>query len=190
LVLTGGYSPDSSEMGRPNFFIIHQPLKPRAMEVVENGMKIITHSYVRELPQVKSINYLMGVWLQEKVRIAGASDVLYHFNNEVSEFPRSNFFIVTQDDVLTTPAKNILHGITRMKTLELAREYFTAEERMVTLNDVRECKEAFMTSTTKQIIPIVQVDGVPIGDGKPGNITRALDEKLQKLCMQAITTTQ
>jgi branched-chain amino acid aminotransferase len=188
--LTGGYSPDSYEMGKPNFFIIHQPLKPRATELVEKGMKIITHSYVRDLPQVKSINYLMGVWLQEKVRAAGASDVLYHLDNEVSEFARSNFFIVTQDDVVATPSKNVLHGITRMKTLELARQYFSAEERPVTIHDIRECKEAFMTSTTKQIIPIVQADGITVGNGKPGDITRALDEKLQKLCLQTVTATQ
>lgn len=189
LELTGGYSPDGYTMAKPNFFIIHQPLKPRLAELVEKGMKVITHSYVRDLPQVKSINYLMGVWLQDKVKAANASDVLYQMNSEVSEFARSNFFIVTQHDVVATPAKNVLPGITRMKTLELAHQYFAAEERTVTLDDIREAREAFMTSTTKQLIPIVQVDDMVIGNGKPGHVTRALDEKFQELCMSAITTT-
>lgn len=181
LELTGGYSPDGYAIGNPNCFIIHQPLHPRSAELVAQGIKVITHPHVRELPHVKSINYLTGVWLQEKVRAAGAHDVLYHSNGEVSEFPRSNFFIVTQDDVVATPDKNILPGITRMKTLALARTHFAAEERTVTLQDVRAAKEAFLTSTTKQLIPVVQIDGAPVGDGRPGRITQALDGMFMEL---------
>jgi branched-chain amino acid aminotransferase len=182
LTLTGGYSPDSYELAIPNFLITQVVLKPMPARWTENGMKLITHEYLRDLPFVKSINYLTAVWLQEKVRHAKADDILYHKNNEVSELPRSNFFIVTKDDVIVTPGNNILHGITRMKLLEMASALYKIEERTLTLHEVLDAKEAFMTSTTKQLVPIVQIDNNTIGNGRPGAITTALNTRFRVLC--------
>lgn len=185
LTLTGGYSPDSYQIATPNLVITQQPLKPRPAHWTETGMKIITHEYLRELSSIKSINYLMAVWLQEKIKRAGADDVLYYKNNEVSELPRSNFFIITHDDVIVTPAKNILHGITRMKVIEMASSLYKVEERAVTPDEVRTAKEAFITSTTKQLIPVVQVDNTIIGNGRPGIVTKAMNTRFEELCLEA-----
>ncbi|HYE55813.1 MAG TPA: aminotransferase class IV, partial [Chitinophagaceae bacterium] len=187
LLATGGYSPDSYQPAAPNFIITQQPLKPRSADAIENGLRVISHEYVRDLPHVKSLNYLMAIWLQEKVRNAGASDVLYHLDGEVSEFARSNFFIVTQDDEIRTPSENILRGITRKKTIELACRHFKVTEGKVTLTDLRTAKEAFMTSTMRQILPIVQVDGIAVGTGKPGAITRFLDEQFTRFIQPVLT---
>lgn len=187
LMLTGGYSPDSYEIATPNFLITQQPLKPTPAGWIEHGIKVITHEHVRELPGIKSINYLMGAWLQQKVKSTGANDVLYYKNNEVSEFPRSNFFLVTHDDVIVTPSENVLPGITRMKVIELAATHGKMEKRAITLNELHEAKEAFLTSTTKHLIPVVRIDDIIIGDGKPGQLTRKLGTLFQEYCTEHLT---
>ena len=186
LTITGGFSPDGFSMIAPNFFITQQHVPPRQEEWVEKGLKVITYEHVREQAEIKSINYITGVLLHEKIKKTGAHDVLYRQNSEVSEFPRFNFFIVTKDDVIATPAKNVLHGITRARVLDLASKQFKTAERVVTMDDIRSAKEAFITSTTKQVLPVVQIDDIVIGNGKPGKVTRQLDAELQEVIKSII----
>ncbi|NEM98622.1 aminotransferase class IV [Pontibacter burrus] len=174
MILTGGYSESGYDIGKPNLIITEQPLTLPDQTIVTNGLKVITHSHVRELPEVKTINYTMGIRLLSNIKAAGAADMLYQQNGIVSEFPRCNFFIVTRDDVVVTPDKNVLSGITRKNVLQLARQKYKTEERAVTIADIAQAKEAFLTSTTKRILPIVQVDDLVIGNGKPGEITNEL----------------
>ena len=180
MLLTGGYSPDGYEIIQPNLIILQQPLVLRSTSHFDTGIKVITHEYVREFPGAKTINYSMGIWLQQKIKARDAFDVLYHQNGVVSEFPRSNFFIVTKDGTVATPSKNILKGITRKKILELASRDLRIEERTVTLEDIRTAKESFMSSTTKRILPIVQVDDIVIGNGRRGTVTDFLDRTLAR----------
>lgn len=181
LTITGGYSPDGFSMIAPNFFITQHAVPPRLEEWVDKGLKVITYEHVREQAEIKSINYITGVLLHQKLKNTGAHDVLYCQNNEVSEFPRYNFFIVTKDEVIATPTKNVLRGITRARVLGLAAKQFKTAERVVTIDDIRNAKEAFITSTTKQVLPVVQVDDIIIGNGKPGSITRLLDAQMQEV---------
>ncbi|WP_207434727.1 aminotransferase class IV [Sabulibacter ruber] len=181
MILTGGYSPNGYELAEPNLIITQQELTLPSPEQIETGIRIITHEYVRELPRAKTINYSMGIRLMQQVKAQKADDVLYHKDGIVTEFPRSNFFLVTQDEVVVTPAKDILHGITRSNVLHLAGKHYKAEERDVTLQDIAQAKEAFMTSTTKRILPIVEVNGEPVGTGKPGPVTLHLLQELLAL---------
>ncbi len=176
MILTGGYSPDSYQPTTPNLVLLQQPLQLPPAEKFNVGVKVITHAYQRELPEVKSTNYLMGIWLQQQVRAHHAADVLYHQNGMVSEFPRANVFIVTKNGKLVTPAQNILKGITRMKLLQLATKDFEVEERAVHIDEVKEAAEVFMTSTTKRLLPISQIDDVPIGTGHVGPVTTQLNQ--------------
>lgn len=158
LALTGGTSEDGFSIGRPAFLISQQTFTPPSAEQVTNGIKLFTYPYQRQLPQVKTTDYLMAVWLQpERVR-QGADDILYHQNGLISECPRSNFFIVTSANTLVTPAKNILKGVTRGKVLEVAKQVFEVEERDIFLDELSTAKEAFITSTTKQVLPVKQID--------------------------------
>lgn len=176
MILTGGYSPDSYEPVAPNLVLLQQTLQMPTPEKFSAGLKVITHEYQRDLPSVKSINYLMGIWLQVKIRERGAADVLYHANGSISEFPRANVFIVTKEGTIVTPAEGILKGITRMKLLQLMKDGFKVEERALHLDEVIGAAEVFMTSTTKRILPIYQVDNEIIGDGKAGPITTLLNQ--------------
>lgn len=173
MILTGGYSPDAYQPVNPNFIVMQNALawddspSPKAVS-------IITHEFVREIPEAKTINYTMGIWLQNKVKEHGADDVLYRSNGVVTEFPRCNFFVVTKDNVIITPSKNILNGVTRKNVLTDARALVEVKEASVTIEDIRNAKEAFLTSTTKRIQAIVKIDGYSIGDGKPGELTTTL----------------
>jgi len=182
LILTGGPSADAYTPGKSVLFISQQPLTLPGPKAVEQGVSIITHEYARDLPEVKSINYLMGVWLQAKVEAAGAVDVLYQRGGVLSEFPRCNVFVVRQDGTLATPASGVLKGITRGNVLEIARRRGIATDvGTVTVDDLLGGAEAFLTSTTKRIIPIVKVDGKPIADGRPGALSKSLLADLYEL---------
>lgn len=175
IIFTGGYSPDGFEPSVPNLIVLQQGIQLPTPEKFNAGVKVITHEYQRDLPAVKSINYFMGIWLQQKVKAQHAADVLYHQEGWVSEFPRSNIFIVTKEGKVITPAERILKGITRMKLLELMKNKFEVFERPLHLDEIKGAAEVFMTSTTKRILPVCQVDGHIIGEGKAGKITTLLN---------------
>jgi D-alanine transaminase/branched-chain amino acid aminotransferase len=176
IMLTGGYSPDAYSIAKPNLIVTQSPLKmDKAM--TERGMRLVTHAHRRQFSDVKTLDYLMAVWLQPSVRERGADDVLYQLDGVVSECPRANFSIVTADGRIVTPAEHVLKGVVRKQVLRLAPSRYAAEEGVVTLEDIRKAKEAFVTSTTKGVMPVVQVDGRPVGTGKPGEVTRWLGEQ-------------
>lgn len=181
LILTGGYSEDGYNPGPPNLIILQKPLILPDQAKVRKGIKVITSEYAREMANAKTINYTMGIRLINLIKEKSAEDVLYHRKGEVLEFPRCNFFLVKQDDTVVTPASGVLAGITRMNVLELAGKKYKVIEETVTLSDIAQAKEAFLTSTTKRILPIVQIDDSVIGDGKPGSITLALLDDLINL---------
>ena len=174
LILTGGYSTDGFEPGNPNLIITQQALEVSSKEKFEKGIKIILHEYLRDVPTAKSINYLMAVYLRDKILAHKADDVLYYKDDKVLEFPRSNVFIVTKDKTIVTPAENVLQGITRKKVLELAGRKYKTETRSITTSELRDSAEVFLTSTTKRLLPVLEVDGKPIGNGEVGEITRGL----------------
>ena len=178
MMLTGGYSEDGFTPMNPNLLITQLPLTLPSAEKVAKGIPIMTHDYVREVPEVKTINYSMGIRLLQEQKASGSEEVLYAKNGIVSEFPRCNFFLVTHDDTLVTPAKNILKGITRKNVLALAGKRYKTEVRDIRLEEVLQAKECFLTSTTKRVLPIVRVDDVLIGTGKPGNVSLQLLQDL------------
>jgi D-alanine transaminase/branched-chain amino acid aminotransferase len=193
MTLTGGYSADGYRLSEPNLIITQKPLDTDITPVCEPPIRLVTYPHCRQMPDTKTIDYLMAIWLQPYIRQHGANDVLYHQNGVVSECPRSNFFIVTVDDTIATPTRNILRGITRMKILEVAAARFRVEERDVTLEDIRAAKEAFIASTTNHVRPVSHVDGQPIGQdpsasaagssapGAPGPISQWLNEQVYQL---------
>ena len=171
MVLTGGYSPDGYTPAAPNLLITQQPITLLTEAQVQQGIKVITHAYIRDLAEAKTINYSTGIRLQPHMRAQAAQDILYHQNGIITECPRSNFFIVTPDNRVITPAKDVLKGITRKNVLRVASQKYITQEGVVTLADIATAKEAFTTSTTKQVLPIVQVDDQLINNGRPGPVT-------------------
>ncbi len=161
LLLTGGASPDGYQIGEPNFMIFQQ-LIPRPPDTIFlPGFALLTYPHQRQLPEIKTTDYMMAIRLQPWVKENVADDILYHQDGIVSECPRSNFFIVTQNNTLATPGKNILQGITRKQLLAIASTIgITVEEREISINDIKQAKEAFITSSTKRLIPVTKVDDI------------------------------
>lgn len=181
MILTGGYSIDGYQPAQPNLILTQHPLVLPGSEQITQGVKIITYDFVRDIPEVKTINYSMGIWLLKRVNDHAAYDVLYHKDGIVSEFPRSNFFIVTDNNVVVTPSINVLRGITRKNIISFDAQKFEVKEAPVTLDDIRSAKEAFLTSTTKRIVPVVKIDDNLVGNGKPGPVSQALLQDLIRL---------
>lgn len=181
LSLTGGLSEDGFSVGKPNFLISQHDFSLPTPSQVRAGVSLLTYAYRRQLPHVKSIDYLTAIYLQPTLKENDADDLLYHHNGSISECPRSNFFLVTRDDRIVTPSDNRLAGVTRKKVIQLAAKDFPVEERAVTLPEIREAKEAFITSTTRQILPVGRIDDVVFGQT---GIARHLLQAFQAACRE------
>lgn len=180
VILTGGFSPDGFNIAEPNLIITQQEFQiPRAM--LEKGISIITHEYQRQFSNAKTLDYLQAIWLQPILKEKKADDVLYHSNGLIRECPRANFFIVTKDNKVLTPESEMLNGITRKHLLKISASRYDTESRDVSLEELRNAKEAFITSTTKNILPVAQIDGKILGDGMPGEVTRALAKEYNRI---------
>lgn len=180
ITLTGGYTPDGYSIAEPNIIITQQALSLNRGDIAP-GIKLITHSHQRQLAHVKTLDYLMAIWLQPLIKEKGADDVLYHSHGIVRECPRANFFIVTQNNEVITTATNILKGVVRKQLLGIKDSGFTIAERDISLEDLRQCKEAFITSSTKNILPVIAIDGQAIGNGAAGDASIQLAAKLKQL---------
>jgi branched-chain amino acid aminotransferase len=159
LTLTGGYSADGYHPGSPNLIISQHQFQSPAQNQVETGIRLLSYEHQRQLPSVKSIDYLMAIWLQPLLQQQQADDILYYNQGIITECPRANFFMVDHANKIITPARNILKGITRMKLISIASRYFELEERDISPEELGSAREAFITSTTKSILPVSQVDG-------------------------------
>jgi len=185
ITLTGGYSTDGYLLSKPNLILSLRAFIPQTKEQFEKGIKLITYEHQRQLPHVKTIDYLMGIWLQNVIKQNNADDVLYHQNGIVSECPRSNFFMVTNDNRIITPSKSILKGVIRSKLIEIAKKDFVIEERQVSINEINLAREAFVTSTTKTILPVRQINE-RIFHGKL-HVTEQLYHSLSQLVQSQVT---
>ncbi len=180
LFLTGGIAEDGFTPAEPQLVILVTKLpKPKA-EAYDKGLKLITHEYVRTLPEVKSNNYFMAVYLSKAMQDANAIDVLYHDGKRVLETTRSNVFIVKEDNSIVTASKDVLPGITRKQLLKLIPKFTKLELRDVALEELWSAKEIFISSTTKGAMPITQIDDKVIADGKVGPLTKALGKAFQE----------
>ncbi|OFY64095.1 MAG: hypothetical protein A3H98_04795 [Bacteroidetes bacterium RIFCSPLOWO2_02_FULL_36_8] len=166
-ILTGGYSEDAFTVSKPNFIILIEPLKIPEKNVYRKGVKLITLKHQREFSSAKSINYLTAIRNFHVCKKENAYDVLYYFNNHILEVTRSNFFIFKENNLLT-PKDDILHGITRKIIIEIASKEFKIEERELPLIELNAATEAFLSGTTKKVLPVVMVDKLKIGNGKVG----------------------
>jgi branched-chain amino acid aminotransferase len=138
----------------------------------ETGMPLISREYTRFLPEAKSTAYLAGQYWQYEIEQAKALDVLFHSNGIVTETARGNLFMVKIGKVIT-PKSGILKGITRSVVIDLVQQKgIDFIEHEIIFNALLEADEVFVTSTTKEVMPIVKIDDKQIGDGKPGPTTQ------------------
>ncbi len=187
ILLTGGYSPDGYSIAEPNLIISQHPITRD--DLAENkGIKLLPFEYHRPFSQVKSIDYVMGIQALKKAKEVGANDVVYVQNGLLSECPRANFFLVSHDGTLLTAGDDVLQGITRMKILEVAKEHFKIDVRDISLEDLKNASEAFISSTTKNITPVTEVLGHKEFGAGAGKVTKQLQVLLNQLMYELETS--
>lgn len=142
-----------------------------------DGVTAVCVARARELPRVKSISYVAATQARRQAAGAGADEALLTTRDgHVLEGASSNVFAVTDGTLVTPPVDaGILAGVTRQVVLEVARGAgLTVEQRPLARGELAGADEAVITSTTREVVPLVAVDGDPIGDGTPGPAARRL----------------
>lgn len=154
------------------------PVDPRA---AGDGIAIITIPDIRwRRCDIKSVALLPNVLGKQRAKEAGAYEA-WQVDHEgrVTEGTSTNAWIVTADRIVVTrPADTaILNGITRLTVLDIIRrEGYGFVERPFTVEEAKKASEAFLTSTTVDLLPVVRIDGDPVGRGVPGPLSRRLRE--------------
>jgi branched-chain amino acid aminotransferase len=173
--ITGGDLAVHGTFPNPRHFVIFESGPDTKTEEYRNGVALQPTAEGRPYPLVKSINYLVGL-MQE----AGRGDVLeclYCPGGKITETLKSSFFICSGGHIITAPIGSVLGGVTRNIVLELAREDgFKIEERCPDISELKLADEAFLTSSWKEVLPVVRVGDVRIAGGKPGPVALHLQK--------------
>jgi D-alanine transaminase len=144
------------------------------------GIKVISTPDTRWARRdIKTVQLLAASLSKMKAKEAGKDDAWMVEDGYVTEGTSNNAYIVTGDGVIVTRSLShaILHGITRASVLALAREAsLRIDERAFTIDEAKGAAEAFVTSASSFVMPVVEIDGVALGDGHPGPVTRRLRE--------------
>lgn len=177
IVVTGGPSDDfMTPHHQPSLVVMITPIKSSPAQQQAEGVKITTVEMDRILPTVKSINYMGAVMAVEAAKRQGAVEAVYRTpDGRLTEGTRANLFAF-RGNQLITPKEEVLAGITRAVVLEIAEDDFEVVEGELYYADVQQYDELFITSSTKEILPVIQVDEHIVADGKPGPKTQKLIE--------------
>ena len=173
IYLTGGDDFDelTGEFINPRFFILFERLEVPSQEQYEKGVTLEPVAYGRKDPTVKSVDYRSSYMISQP----DAYEVLYCPDGEITETGHSTFFLVVNNKLVTAPLSRVLKGTTRQAILEIAkRENIIIEERCPLWSELAEASEAFITGSSKKVVPVVKVGNIKIGDGKPGALTRRI----------------
>ncbi|MCF6271989.1 MAG: D-amino-acid transaminase [Rhodobacteraceae bacterium] len=148
--------------------------------IAKHGMKVISIPDIRwGRRDIKTVQLLAPSMGKMAAKAAGADDAWLVEDGFVTEGTSNNAYIVKQDGTIVTRdlSHDILSGITREAVLRFAAEaQIKVEERPFTIEEAKQAKEAFVTSATTFVGPVVEIDGVMIGDGKVGDTARRLRE--------------
>lgn len=185
LILTGGETVASINFDKikPTAVVLMEEVPLPSEETFKKGVKVITHNFLRYLPISKTTNYIEAVRLQEKKNKAKAMEIVYTHNDKVLEASTSNLFIIKNGELITSK-DNVLGGITRKVVLQLAKKnkkllgLKNISEREYSVADMLSADEVFLTSSFKEVLPVVNIDGKKVGGkenfGKPGEVSRKL----------------
>ena len=161
--------------------VLFTQAKPGLAEspLAKTGMKVISIEDQRwGRRDIKTVQLLYPSMGKMMAKAAGADDAWMVEDGHVTEGTSNNAYIVKGNTIVTRHLGNeILHGITRAAVLRFAREaQMVVEERPFTVDEAKAADEAFITSASAFVMPVVEMDGQPIGAGKPGNVTARLRE--------------
>ncbi len=175
IIYTGGISSDGvTPEGNGSLMVMVTPRRKLPDHWYTDGVKIITVDIERILPFAKSTTYLSAIYALGQARQQNAIESVYiDRHNRVLEGTTTNFFMF-RDNKLITAGKDILPGITRSVILELADGNYELEIRDIDKSELASAEEIFITASNKEVVPVVQVNDLTIGNRKPGPQTQRL----------------
>ena len=139
-------------------------------------------------PRIKSNNLLNNALAMQEALRAGADEALMcNYRGQIAECAQSNVFLVRGGEALTPPlAAGLLEGVTRNVLFEIGSEIgIPVREQVLRLDEVEAADEIFITSTTREVLPVTTLDGRPVGSGAPGPVTRALADAFRRKARSA-----
>jgi D-alanine transaminase len=163
---------------KPTVVMFTQPKNITRSPQAETGIAVVTVPDLRwKRRDIKSVALLAQVLAKQAAAEAGVGEAWMVEDGKVTEGASSTAFVITRDRrIVTRPLSNaVLPGITRQAVIRLAAENgLTVEERLFSLEEAHEAAEAFITSASSFVMPVVRIDDRPVGDGRPGPLTRRL----------------
>ena len=180
---------DPDKCARPSIVCITDSIALYPKQMYEAGLKVITvpthrTSMISLYPQCKSLNYLNNIMAKIEAKMAGCVEaIMLNLDGSVAECTGDNIFIVKNGTVMTPDVMSgILEGVTRAAVMDIARsEGIEVIATRMARYEVFTADECFLTGTGAEIIPVVEVDRRPIGNGKPGKMTKRILEKFHEL---------
>jgi branched-chain amino acid aminotransferase len=164
----------------PRLFLAAEPFVPLSAAVYQSGVDCLTVPLHRENPHAKDTRFIATARAAYGRLPAGIEEGLLVEKGSVLEGLSSNFFGVV-DGVLRTEEERVLLGVTRSSVLELADGLFPVDRRAVRLAELPRASEAFLTSVSRELLPVVRIDGRAVGDGRVGPVARGLGERFAAL---------
>jgi D-alanine transaminase len=182
LQITRGAAPREHafpKAAKPTLVVTSRRSRPPDPRLGDDGIRVITIPDIRwQRCDIKSIALVANVLGKQAAREAGAYEAWQvDRNGEVTEGTSTNAWIVTGEGAVVTRTADtaILNGVTRLAIFDIiAREGYRLVERPFTVAEAKAAREAFLTSTTADLLPVVQIDGVPVGEGRPGPLAQKL----------------
>lgn len=166
--------------GEPTVFLSFRKMVALSGDVRRNGVSAITLPDIRwSRCDIKSLNLLPNVLAKQKALEAKAFEAIFVREGVVSEGATSNVFAVKGDMILTPERNNfVLAGVTQAQVVSMAQgKGLDIQFRPIPISDLFQAEEVFLVGTTIEVLPVVQLDGQPINDGKPGPIATALQQQ-------------
>ncbi|WP_162497519.1 aminotransferase class IV [Aureibaculum marinum] len=179
ITLTGGSSSNFGTLESSTLIILAGVLKVGSLKDYTEGIKLISKKHQRSFPKIKSTDYFFPQMLHKELKMCNATDVLYH-TDYITETSRANVFCI-KNGIITTPKKNVLEGITRKKILTLNKSIVLSD---ITIDELYNSDEVFITSSSKELMPVVQIDNKIIGNGKVGAIYKQLHSQFKNFCRE------
>jgi branched-chain amino acid aminotransferase len=171
LIITGGPSGQDQllSVDPAHLILLFHPYIPPPERYYTQGMKAITNNLLRIIPSVKTTNYMPAIFAMNKAKKLGFDDAIYlNDQQELLEGTISNVFFFKDGKLITSDSNQIVKGVTRAILLQLAALHFPIEFRSLPISELPFCQEAFLCSSRKEVAPLVQINDIILGTGKPG----------------------
>lgn len=182
LQVTRGVAPERDHLCpegiQPTVFALAKPIRPRAPDIAEQGVACVTRPDIRwQRGEIKSISLVAAVMMRREAADEDALETLMVRDGLVTEGAVSNVFMVKDGELATPPTGHLLlAGVTRELALILAREHgIRFVERAIPIEELQAAEEIWLSSSTREVLPVTRLDGQPVGSGSPGPLWQRMN---------------